>query len=755
MLVNPIITSKGLALLAKITTNTLTLSNMGIGDGEKEVSELVDSLANEKLKKQVEYVQMEDGVIDVRTTFTNETVETGFYIKEVGIYAIDPDEGEILYAYSSVNGTIADYFSPGVGSVLLREIVQLIVGFGNASGITLTIEPTSVYMTVDDYEKVSLPTFEDYETNTELPIPTTALSAIKTKGKLQTILSNIKAFLKQAVTWDKVAYNYTTNVKGYIADARCAKELKEQLDLLNTSLANQVGTSQGSNINLQNTFNGGLLLKELQGKSVQNGVPTPDAKVDIVSVGDNGSVVARVTGKNVLPKTTRSATTINGITFTPKSDGSVTANGTATSLAQFELIGQNIMLNGIYTWSGCPNGGGASGYNMGAYTIIKGVSDYSLDIGVGQTKTYNGEVYIKPTINIGSGITVNNLVFKPQLEIGKIITAYEQYKEQLITIPLTQPLRSVGSVYDRGCVKSGGLWGNERKLTKLIVDGSTYNLALNNSTASTIYNQFTITLPFNAKNNLLCNKLPKGGQVGPNTTNENIWLSLPNTLVIVLEKSKATTVAEFKTWLSNNPFEVILELATSTFEPFAQSIQDALNKLQSYQGVTNVFTTDALQPTLIVEYGKTDTAALTLYANNIYDNKIDKSKVTNSLAVTEDGFVADARGLKTLKDGLDSVNNNLLEKANKSDIPTSLPANGGNAATVGGFTVGTSVPANAKFTDTVYTHPATHPASMITGLPTSLPANGGNADTVDNIHISVVTSLPSSRDANTLYLVKG
>lgn len=44
-----------------------------------------------------------------------------------------------------------------------------------------------------------------------------------------------------------------------------------------------------------------------------------------------------------------------------------------------------------------------------------------------------------------------------------------------------------------------------------------------------------------------------------------------------------------------------------------------------------------------------------------------------------------------------------------SELPTSLPANGGNADTVGGFTVGVDVPANAKFTDTdtVYTHPTT------------------------------------------------
>lgn len=38
---------------------------------------------------------------------------------------------------------------------------------------------------------------------------------------------------------------------------------------------------------------------------------------------------------------------------------------------------------------------------------------------------------------------------------------------------------------------------------------------------------------------------------------------------------------------------------------------------------------------------------------------ISRDKVVNSFNVTEDGFVADARGLKTLKDGLDSVNNNL------------------------------------------------------------------------------------------------
>lgn len=37
--------------------------------------------------------------------------------------------------------------------------------------------------------------------------------------------------------------------------------------------------------------------------------------------------------------------------------------------------------------------------------------------------------------------------------------------------------------------------------------------------------------------------------------------------------------------------------------------------------------------------------------------------------------------------------------------PTSMKANGGNADTVNGYTVGTNVPADAKFTDTIYKHP--------------------------------------------------
>ena len=74
----------------------------------------------------------------------------------------------------------------------------------------------------------------------------------------------------------------------------------------------------------------------------------------------------------------------------------------------------------------------------------------------------------------------------------------------------------------------------------------------------------------------------------------------------------------------------------------------------------------------------------------------------------------------------DFVNDNALIDAAIKEAQDKV----GNPPMVNGHTVESDVPANAKFTDTVYTHPATHPASMITGLPSSLPANGGNADSI-------------------------
>lgn len=89
--------------------------------------------------------------------------------------------------------------------------------------------------------------------------------------------------------------------------------------------------------------------------------------------------------------------------------------------------------------------------------------------------------------------------------------------------------------------------------------------------------------------------------------------------------------------------------------------------------------------------------------------------------------------------------NSAKQLALKDDIPTSLPANGGNAATVNGLTVQTAVPANAKFTDTNTWRPlGTGANDACAGndsrLSNSRPANGGTSAACSGNSATATTS---------------
>ena len=133
-------------------------------------------------------------------------------------------------------------------------------------------------------------------------------------------------------------------------------------------------------------------------------------------------------GKNLLPYPFDHTTqTINGITFTDNGDGTVTANGTATATAQFfpKTSGTGPLLApGTYTFSGCPKGGDWKIYNirLTGFTADR-------DFGKGSTFTLTQSTRVGMSLTIVTGATVENLVFKPQIESGSTKTDYEPYKE--------------------------------------------------------------------------------------------------------------------------------------------------------------------------------------------------------------------------------------------------------------------------------------------------------------------------------------
>lgn len=86
--------------------------------------------------------------------------------------------------------------------------------------------------------------------------------------------------------------------------------------------------------------------------------------------------------------------------------------------------------------------------------------------------------------------------------------------------------------------------------------------------------------------------------------------------------------------------------------------------------------------------------------------KVDK--VDGKSLSTNDYTTSDKNKLSGIAEGAEAnVQSDWNESTSTSDAfiknkPTSLPADGGNADTIGGFTVEVNVPANAKFTDTTY-----------------------------------------------------
>ena len=91
-------------------------------------------------------------------------------------------------------------------------------------------------------------------------------------------------------TGPAVALDTTLTHEGEAADAISAVKARQNI---------LVGTETGNPIAVDDAFSAPLCGLTVYGKSTQDGTPTPDAPVPIVSAGDGGSVVVKVTGKNL------------------------------------------------------------------------------------------------------------------------------------------------------------------------------------------------------------------------------------------------------------------------------------------------------------------------------------------------------------------------------------------------------------------------------------------------------------------------
>lgn len=125
-------------------------------------------------------------------------------------------------------------------------------------------------------------------------------------------------------------------------------------------------------------------------------------------------------GKNKY-NNTATTDTINGVTFTVNADGTVLVNGTATTDAYFYVLANGTSAlatylsdNVNYIVNGCPSGGSSTSYRL----QLRANGSYYNDGGNGQPFTYvsGGQDFVR--IHIASGYTANNLLFKPMIRLS-------------------------------------------------------------------------------------------------------------------------------------------------------------------------------------------------------------------------------------------------------------------------------------------------------------------------------------------------
>lgn len=305
---------------------------------------------------------------------------------------------------------------------------------------------------------------------------------------------------------------------------------------------------------------------KLYGKTTQNGTPTPDAPVPLVSVGDSGSFEVGVYGRNLAEFNLYSVTNAYATVITNKSEICIPKNTTLSITATFEAS-QRMQLYWFMDSGLFPN-------NIFLY-IEQGTNTYT------RTFTTTKDVKVAPNQRLlltkeAGTVTALNC----QLEIGTQATPYEPCNKQTLTMPYTLCGESDNTTDELDLTK--GVF--TRKFVRFVADGSenwVFNSSSNRCFQLNPYELtgFSVKRDF-GKSSHFIQKI---------NTDAHFFVSGGTSVISIYDfNNKWADLAAFKTWLSENNVTFVLPLETPIETPLTETELNAYRQLYTNKGTTTI-----------------------------------------------------------------------------------------------------------------------------------------------------------------------
>lgn len=142
------LTNAGQALQTKVQAGaTLTFTRIALGDGQLNGQPIapLTALISQKATVEVDSVRVVNTTTaQVAGFFSNADISTGFWWRETGVFAQDPDVGEILYGYTNA-GDAGDYI-PTVADTRIEKYIYCSIAVANADTVNITIPSSDTYI---------------------------------------------------------------------------------------------------------------------------------------------------------------------------------------------------------------------------------------------------------------------------------------------------------------------------------------------------------------------------------------------------------------------------------------------------------------------------------------------------------------------------------------------------------------------------------------------------------------------------------